>query len=111
MRRHGSATLGSVHRNSLSLKLAHTLTHTHTPSLPVSLTLTAATTIDADAGAAAAAELFPAFPTLGFNEEFIPLYSVFGSELHIMEKTRGGSIIHLQRCRKEFPWVCSNGAV
>lgn len=50
-------------------------------------------------------------PHSGFHEEFIPLSSVFGLELHIVEKTRGRSTIHLQRCGKEFPWVCLTEAV
>lgn len=82
-RRHSSATFGTVHRNSFSLKLSHT------PSLSVSLTLTAATTVDLEVAAGAAAELFPSSHSV-FQGEFIPLGSVFYLRLRILGEIRGG---------------------
>lgn len=83
-RRHSSATFGTVHRNSFSLKLSHT------PSLLVSLTLTAATAVDLEAAAGAAAKLFPSSHSR-FQGEFIPLGSVFYFGLRILGEMRGGN--------------------
>lgn len=102
-RQHSSATLSAVHRNSLSLELAHTCAHTntclHTQKLCSSLHLSHAHCCHHRwcwCCCGAAAELFPALFTVGL---FFCTLS-FTEKLHTVKETRGGSTIHLAHSRK-----------
>lgn len=86
-RRHSSATLSAVHRNSLTL--IHTLTHADnsppsvvSPSLP--LTLAAATPVDVDAAVEPLLNYF--HPHFGFQREVIPLHSASCSRSSILQR-------------------------